>query len=165
MRNTAILKRLHLISLLVNSFFVLLRFLLFRSSCTRSTYLLYLCLSAPAFIIEFWFEKLGRPSYAPNGELKRSGDDLEAKGLTDYLFDVLYWTWGTSVMAAIFGDRGWWLWAVIPIYSVWAAYTTFGSMRQGIAGMAGQDDGGTSGAVSNRQKKIEKRGGQKVQYR
>ena len=127
--------------------------------------MLYFCLNAPAIIIEFWFERLGRPSHAPNGELKRSGDDLEAKGLTEYLFDVLYWTWGTLVFAIIFGDKAWWLWMAIPIYSVWAAYSTFGSMRQGMAGMAGQGSDGTNGAVSNRQKKIEKRGGQKVQYR
>jgi hypothetical protein len=55
----------------------------------------------------------------------------------------------------------------IPLYSVWLAYTTFGGIRQGMAGMAGAGDralaGGSEG--SNRQKKMEKRGGQRVQYR
>jgi len=55
----------------------------------------------------------------------------------------------------------------IPLYSVWLAYTTFGGIRQGMAGMAGAGDralaGGSEG--SNRQKKMEKRGGQRVRYR
>lgn len=54
----------------------------------------------------------------------------------------------------------------IPLYSVWLAYTTFGGMRQGMAGMAGAGDPVLAGSEgSNRQKKMEKRGGQRVQYR
>ncbi|KAL8858308.1 MAG: hypothetical protein Q9178_005171 [Gyalolechia marmorata] len=166
-RNTAILNRTHLISLAITIFFVLLRLLVFRASCTRATYLLYGFLSAPAFIIEFWFERIGRPVTTTNGELKKSGEDLEAKGLTDFMWDVLYWTWGCTATAGILGDKAWWGYIVIPVYSVWLAWTTFGGMKKGMAGMAG---GGSSadtadGAVSNRRKKQEKRGGQKVQYR
>jgi len=103
-RNAAVLRRLHLMSLGVNGLFILLRFILFRSSATRSTYLLYLSLSVPAFAIELWFERNSRPTYTTNGDLKRAGDDLEAKGLTDYMSDVLYWTWITTAAAAVFGD-------------------------------------------------------------
>ena len=53
---------------------------------------------------------------------------------------------------------------MVPLYSGWLAFTTFGSVKQGMAGLAGQS-GESTGAVSNRQKKLEKRGGQKVQYR
>ena len=162
-RNVAILNRLHLISLFLNSLFIILQFLIFRASVTRNTYLLYLILSAPAFVIEFWFENIGRPKYGQGGEVKRAGEDLEAKGLTEYMFDVLYWTWGTLAVSAVVGNKGWWLWTVVPVYSIWLAYTTFGSVRQGMAGLSGQGDEGT--AMSNRQKKMEKRGGQKVQYR
>ncbi|MCJ1400469.1 hypothetical protein MMC11_003675 [Xylographa trunciseda] len=166
-RNTAILKRIHLISLALNAFFLLLRSLLFRSSSTRVTYTLWIALSVPAFAIEFWFEKIGRPTGGANGEVKNSGQDLEAKGLTEYMFDVLYWSWGTTFLASVFGNRAWWMWAAIPLYSVWLAYSTFGSVRQGMAGLSGQKaEGETSdGATSNRQRKLEKRGGQKVQYR
>lgn len=166
-RNGAILNRAHLISLGFNMVFILIRFLLWRSSATRSTFLLYSLLSFPAFVIEFWFERIGRPTYAQSGELKRSGEDLEAQGLTEYLWDVLYWTWGCLGLATVLGNLAWWMWMAIPLYSVWLAYTTFGGMRQGMAGMAGAGDqalaGGSGG--SNRQKKMEKRGGQRVQYR
>jgi len=166
-RNSVILKNLHLFSLAANGLFILLRFFLFRSSCTRATYLLYFILSAPAFGIQFWFEKIGRPTQGPNGELQKSGDDLEAKGMTEYMFDVLYWSWGTVVVASFVGDKAWWMWLGIPLYSAYLGYTTFTGVRQGMAGMAGQGPDGASGnaATSNRQKKLEKRGGQKVQYR
>lgn len=104
---------------------------------------------------------------AANGELKRSGEDLEAKGLTEYMWDILYWTWGCTSIAAIFGEKAWWAYIVVPLYSVWLAWTTYGSMKQGITGMAG--GGGTGGMAneptSTRQKKLENRGGQKMQYR
>jgi hypothetical protein len=67
----------------------------------------------------------------------------------------------------IFGDRAWWLWTVIPLYSGWLAWTTFTGMRTGFAGMGDAVGQGGESAVaeSKRQKKLEKRGGQRVQYR
>jgi len=165
-RNTAILQRIHLASLIFNVLFIVLRFIVYRSSSTRSTYLLYFLLSTPAFVIEFWLEKIGRPRKGPNGELMSSGEDLEAKGLTEYMFDVLYWTFGTTFVASIFGDKAWWLWVAVPLYSAWLGYSTFGTVRQsmGMGGQGGSEEA-PNGAMSNRQKKLEKRGGQKVQYR
>jgi len=53
------------------------------------------------------------------------------------------------------------------VHSIWLAWTTFGGMRRGLAGMTGHGgaEGANGGGTSNRQKKMEKRGGQKVQYR
>ena len=166
-RNTAILRNLHLVSFAINAAFILLRFAIFRSSWTRATYILYLLFSAPALAIEVWFERNGRPQHLSDGQLKKTGDDLEAKGLTEYMFDVLYWSWGTTAVASVFGDKAWWMWLAIPLYSVWLAYSTFGSVRQGMAGIAGAggDAEAPASATSNRQKKMEKRGGQKMQYR
>ncbi|KAI9706475.1 MAG: hypothetical protein M1836_003481 [Candelina mexicana] len=170
-RNTSILNRAHLITLGIHALFIILRLLIFRSSATRTTSLLYIILSSPSLFIEFWFERIGRPTYSNQGstgaELRKSGEDLEAKGLTEYMWDVLYWTWGCVAAAAMFGDRAWWMWLIIPMYSAWLAYTTFGGMRQGMVGTAKVSDGVQPGAQggSNRQKKLEKRGGQKVQYR
>ena len=121
----------------------------------------------PAVAIEIWLERAGRPSISENGDVRRAGEDLEAKGLTEYLWDVLYWSWTCIVLSGCFGDKAWWLWIAIPIYSIYLANTTFGSMRQGMAGLSGaeQQNSAQATGTSNRQKKMEKRGGQKVQYR
>lgn len=60
----------------------------------------------------------------------------------------------------------------VPVYSAWLAYSTFGNVKQmfgaggGGGGGAGEmAEGTSSGAASKRQQKMEKRGGQKMQYR
>ncbi|CAF9938925.1 MAG: hypothetical protein ALECFALPRED_007927 [Alectoria fallacina] len=168
-RNTTVLNKAHLISLGNNVFFLLMRLLVYRATYTRKTLLLWVLLSSPAWVVEFWLEKIGRPTYAENGELKKSGEDLEAKGLTDFMWDLMYWTWACIAAASMVGDKAWWMYAVVPVYSTWMAATTVMGMRKGMAGMAGQGDGDSqeadAGGDSKRQKKLEKRGGQKVQYR
>ena len=166
-RNSTILKRLHLISLVINVLYIASRFLVFLPSSTRATYLLYIVFSIPAIAIEIWLEKIARPTYGPNGELQKPGEDLEAKGLIEYMCDVLYWTWGTVFLASVFGDKAWWLWTVVPSYSIWLAYSMFGSARQGVADLTGQgleESNANQTGTSNRRKKMEKRG-QKMQYR
>lgn len=56
----------------------------------------------------------------------------------------------------------------MPLYSAYLAYTTFAGARKSMAGFSGAgDDDSTQGVASGskRQQKLEKRGGQKVQYR
>ena len=146
-----------------------MRLLVYRSSYTRNTLLLWVLLSLPAWAVEYWLEKIGRPTYTENGELKRSGEDLDARGLTDFMWDLIYWTWACTAGAAVVGDKAWWMYVVVPVYSMWVASTTVMGMRNGMAGMAGQGDGSAqatdAGGDSKRQKKLEKRGGQKMQYR
>jgi len=127
----------------------------------------YTLFNAPALAIEFWFERIARPVHQ-DGDLKRAGEDLEAKGLTEWMWDVVYWTWGNIVLAALAGDWAWWLMLVPVAYSGWLAFTTFTGMRQGMGGLMGA--GGAEGqqsssAQSKRQAKLEARGGQKVRYR
>ena len=91
---------------------------------------------------------------------------MDAKGLTEFMWDVLYWTWACVAAAAILGDRAWWMYAVVPVYSLWMASSVVMNMRQGMAGMSGQGEGNGNGAgESKRQKKLEKRGGQRIQSR
>lgn len=85
--------------------------------------------------------------------------------MTEYMWDVMYWTWGCIGAVCVFGDRAWWLWVVVPLYSVWLAYTTFTGMRSGLAGMGGGAPDDTPVGESKRQKKMENRGGQRAQYR
>ncbi|KAF2103786.1 hypothetical protein NA57DRAFT_62647 [Rhizodiscina lignyota] len=167
-RNTQRLNITLVASLVIHGSFWLLRLLVFRKSFTRATLVRYVVLSAPSLIIQFWFERIARPSYGPSGEVRRSGEDLEAKGLTEWMWDVLYWTYGCIFLVSLLGDWAWWLWAIIPLYSAYLAYTTFTGARQSMAGLAGSgggDDGASASQGSKRQQKMEKRGGQKVQYR
>lgn len=111
---------------------------------------------------------MARPTYQ-DGELKRAGEDLEAKGLTEWMWDIEYWTWGNVVLVAILGDWAWWGMVVPVLYSIWSAWTTYTGVRQGMGGlMGGGDDGAQkqgAGGQSKRQAKMEKRGGQKMVYR
>ena len=105
-RNAAILQRTHLIALGVHGFHLLLRF-----TFVRRSFWAYLLLSFPSLLVQFWFERVGRPTYieGPNGkELKRAGEDLEAKGLTEWMWDVVYWSWGCIVITTLVGDWAWW---------------------------------------------------------
>jgi hypothetical protein len=105
-RNAAILQRTHLIALGVHGFHLLLRF-----TFVRRSFWAYLLLSFPSLLVQFWFERVGRPTYidGPNGrELKRAGEDLEAKGLTEWMWDVVYWSWGCIVLTTLVGDWAWW---------------------------------------------------------
>ncbi|KAL1861024.1 hypothetical protein Plec18167_003693 [Paecilomyces lecythidis] len=162
-RNTSLLLRTHITTLSLHAIFLLLHWLFNRP---RSL-LPYFIFTFPTLAIEFYLERLGRPKYNPaDGSLRSAGEDLGASGLTEYMWDVLYWTWGCMGAVCIFGDKAWWLWVVVPLYSVWLAWTTFTGMRSGLAGMGGAGAGDVGAAPeSKRQKKMEKRGGQRVQYR
>ena len=167
-KNTQTLNRTHLISLAVNTLYFLLRFFL----SLRRSLLLYILISLPALLIEFWFERIARPTYTSpsSGEkdLKRAGEDLEAKGLTEWMWDLVYWTWACVVLVTLFGDWAWWAWAAVPAYSGWLAWSTYTGARSGLGGMMGGTGGegaGGAGGQSKRQAKMEKRGGQKMVYR
>ena len=108
-KNAQTLNRTHLIALGVNAFYLLLSLLIFR----KRSLLKYFLLNGPALIFEFWFERVARPTYQ-DGELKRAGEDLEAKGLTEWMWDIEYWTWGNVVLVANLGDWAWWG-MVVPV--------------------------------------------------
>ncbi|RMZ90106.1 hypothetical protein DV736_g2668, partial [Chaetothyriales sp. CBS 134916] len=159
-RNTARLNQTHLISLILYSLFLVVALTLRRGSLSLQAYAV---LTTPALLIEFYLDRLARPAYNADGSLRRPGDDLGAAGVTEFLWDVLYWTWITVIAAAVFGNRAWWLYLVVPGYAIYAAVTTVSGLKGmlgGIGGAAG--DGGQ--AQSKRQKKMEARGGQKLRY-
>ncbi|KAL9622850.1 MAG: hypothetical protein Q9160_002776 [Pyrenula sp. 1 TL-2023] len=155
-RNASRLNNTHLISLTLNALFFVLHFTLNRPA----RLLPYMLFNTPAIVIEISLERLGRPSLHRDGSLRRAGEDLDAKGLTEYMWDILYWTWGCIGLACLLGDWAWWLYAVVPLYSAWLAWTTLGGIRNGLGGMQGDDM-----EDSKRQKKMEKRGGQRVVYK
>jgi hypothetical protein len=172
-RNTAKLNQTLYFTIAIHAFFLLLRLFVLRNLTTRSL-IKYLLLSTPSLLIQFWFERISRPTYTSptasspdsRGDLRSAGEDLEAKGLTEFLWDVLYWSWGCIVLAAALGDGVWWLWLVVPGYAAYLAWTTFMGARSGMKGMMGGEQAeGAGTATSKRQAKLEKRGGQRVAYR
>ncbi|KAK4861290.1 hypothetical protein LT330_004206 [Penicillium expansum] len=160
-RNGAVLSRTHLISAALHLLFLVLHFVFQRPRSLKP----YFFLAVPTLAIEYYLDRMGRPRYNEDGSLRSAGDDLNATGLTEYMWDVLYWTQGCIVAACLFNDRAWWLWAVIPLYSVYAAYTTIMGVKKGFAGMGGGDAGQEADAPKSKtQLKKEKRGST-VKYR
>lgn len=146
--NAATLNNLHLGTLIVNTLFFLSN-LLFR----RRSMLLYVLLSAPSFVCEYVLESSGRPKYvAGTHELRNSGEDLSAPGLTEYMFDVVWVTWASVVLVIFFGNWGWLLWAVVPAYGAFKGFGLLGAAR-GMAGMQQQQEGNAAPAVGNRKQR------------
>ncbi|EPE27977.1 hypothetical protein GLAREA_04768 [Glarea lozoyensis ATCC 20868] len=130
--NTASLNSLHIGTLSVHAIFLLFN-LLFR----RRSILVYIILSVPSLIAEFILESTGRPKYDPSTKaLKNSGEDLAAPGLTEYMFDVIWITWASLISVLVFGDWGWLLWAVVPVYGAYKGYGLLG-MARGLMGGGG----------------------------
>jgi len=149
----------------VHIVFLLLAFTLRRS--LRLTP--YLVLSAPALALEYWLESIARPQYDAQGNLKRAGEDLDAPGLTEFFWDIIYWTWINLITVVIFGNRAWWAYLVVPAYAGYSAFSTARGVKRmfggGMAGGGGEGDQSTQ-AQSKRAQKFEARGGQqKVRYR
>lgn len=128
--NAAALNNLHLSAAVVNGLFLAWHFL-FKS---RSL-LVYVLLSLPSFICQFTLEKAGRPSFdATTGALKSSGEDLAARGLTEYMWDVVWVTWACQVLVMLFGNWFWILWTIVPAYGAYQGYGLLGQAKQ-MAGM------------------------------
>lgn len=110
---------------------------------------------------------MSRPTPSETGEVKRAGEDLEAKGLTEWMWDIIYWTWGNVVLATLAGDWAWWAMLIVPMYSAWLAWGVFSGARGMMGGGAAQQQDPVAAAAgqSKRQAKMEKRGGQRVAYR
>ncbi|EQK98506.1 hypothetical protein G6O67_002227 [Ophiocordyceps sinensis] len=131
--NTATLNGLHLTSLAANCIFLLFHFLLARRSL-----LAYAILSVPAFICEYVLEVSGRPKYdAATKALKSSGEDMGARGLTEYMFDIIWVTWTCAALVVFVGNWGWVLWSIIPAYGAYLGSGLLGMGRQKMAEMQG----------------------------
>ncbi|KAK5190070.1 hypothetical protein LTR92_010051 [Exophiala xenobiotica] len=165
-RNAARLQQTHLITLAINSVFLLLRFTFRRSLSLKS----YVCFSLPGAIIEFYLDRVARPTYSADGTIRNGGEDLGAEGMTEFMWDVLYWTWINVILVIILGNRAWWLYLVVPGYAIYAGVTTASGLKGMLSGMSGAGAGGGAegegnASQSKRQAKMEKRGGQRVAYR
>lgn len=120
-RNTAALNQLHAISGAVFSVVLLLNWYFSRS--VRPLFFM----SVPAAAIEYVLEKTGRPTFS-GGQLVRSGSDLSQSGLTEYMHDVIYFTWICAILSVVIGNKAWYLYLVIPVF---ATYKAFQLMKAG----------------------------------
>lgn len=123
----------------------------------------------PALGLEYWLESIARPQFDAQGNLRKAGDDLDAPGLTEFFWDVIYWTWINLVAVLVLGNRAWWFYLVVPAYAGYAAFATARGVKGmfgGLAGSAGEEEETTQAAQSKRQQKMEAKGGQqKMRYR
>jgi len=127
--NITTLNNLHIGTLTANALFLLFN-LLFR----RRSLIAYTLFSIPCIVAEFALEKTGRPKFdAATKALKTSGEDLAAPGLTEYMFDVIWITWASLISVMLFGNWGWILWSVLPVYGAYKGYGLFG-MAKGMMG-------------------------------
>ncbi|KAI1807982.1 DUF788-domain-containing protein [Daldinia bambusicola] len=146
--NAAALKNLHTGTLIINTLFVLFNFIIKKRSI-----LLYVILSIPSFICEYFLEASGRPRYDPSTKaLQRAGEDMSAPGLTEYMFDVIWVTWASVVLVMLFGNWGWLLWTVVPAYGAFKGYGLLGAAR-GMAGMQGQQPSNAVPVAGNRKQR------------
>ncbi|KAK7940858.1 uncharacterized protein PG986_013245 [Apiospora aurea] len=147
--NADALKNLHLGTLILHSLFVLSN-ILFR----RRALLPYILLSIPSFICEYVLERTGRPKFDPATKALRSaGEDLSAPGLTEYMFDVIWVTWGAIVSVIFFGNWGWLLWLAVPIYGAIKGYSLLGAARGMASGMQQQPPDAAAPALGNRKQR------------
>ncbi|KAI5781214.1 hypothetical protein EDC01DRAFT_666767 [Geopyxis carbonaria] len=164
--NAATLNKTHMITASIHVLFIIYR-LLFRGGSWKK----YILISLPSLVLEFYLERLGRPVFNGN-ELKKAGEDMAAKGVTEYCWDIVYVTWIVLGLVGIAGEWAWWIAAIVPLYGAFLAWTTYSDMRKGIMpgmpkpmGAEGEEGEAAAGGQSKRQKKLEKRGGQQVKYR
>jgi hypothetical protein len=161
-RNASRLRSTHTTTLTLHIVFLLASQTL-RYNLSLKRYILF---TLPALLIEAYLHILAQPTHAPDGTIRSGGSDLAEKGLTEFMWDVVYWTWINMLIVGVVGNWGWWFYGVVPCYAVYcvvgAARGVRGLLGGGAAG-GGEGDGAAAG--SKRQAKMEKRGGQRVAYR
>lgn len=129
--NISSLNNLHIGTLTINALFILFNVLFKRRSL-----LAYALFSIPCLVAEFILETTGRPKFDPNTKaLKSSGEDLAAPGLTEYMFDIIWVTWLSLICVILFGNWGWVVWSVVPVYGAYKGYGLLG-MARGMMGGA-----------------------------
>lgn len=126
------LNNLHYGTLFVNALFCLFHFLV-RS---RSMWA-YVLLSVTPWVIEWFLERNSRPQFDQSGKMVSAGEDLSAPGLTEYMFDIIWMHWLSLLAVVIFGNWGWLVFAIVPIYGL---YKGFG-LLSGARGMMGGGQG------------------------
>ena len=101
--------------LAVNLTFILIRLVLRRSTSTWTLYIMYALSAGLAGWLQFQLEFVGRPTFGNKGEVIKTGSDLGQSGLTEYMFDVLYLTWGIQILVAFTTTYAWFLYLLVTL--------------------------------------------------
>ncbi|KAI9278301.1 hypothetical protein BDA99DRAFT_491777 [Phascolomyces articulosus] len=153
--NDRILDNLRKGFMIVHLLFIGYRIIYNWDTFTTGTLVLYMLTTGVSMFMYSTLETTGRPYYDATGTLIKSGEDMNAEGLTAYMFDIIYVTWFTQVMVALVSYKFWYTFLVIPGY---AAYKVFPMLMTYLrqykeAGITPQEEG----SKSKRQAKMEKR--------
>jgi hypothetical protein len=100
-------------ALTINLLFILLRLFLRRKSTTYTLYIMYFLSASLAVWLQLQLEFVGRPKFDVRGGVVDPGSDLAQKGMTEYMFDVLYLTWGIQVLVATTTGWAWFLYLLV----------------------------------------------------
>ncbi|RLV93148.1 Late endosome and vacuole interface protein 10 [Spathaspora sp. JA1] len=161
--NTKTLNQLHMISAGVNVLVILAIFILHRPA----SFLPWLLLSIPSFVLQYNLESSGRPQYVKEkgyDKLVKSGQDIHQQGgLFEYFFDVVYLTWLFDLLMIIFGsNKVWWGYLIIPGFACFKLYGIVSpflkkSQPQQQAAPATEEATTSTSGKSKRQQKLEAR--------
>jgi len=150
----------------INGFYVLWRGLLFWKTFTFSTLLAYAATSGLTFYLYKVLKAAGTPQYNSDGSILSGGDDLNAEGLTAYMFDIIYITWFVHITTAVISSKFWYTYIVIPVYAVFKLWPFVAPYLKS-SGSNEEEKESAGPAKSKRQAKLEERAkkGQNVKYR
>ncbi|KAI8344542.1 hypothetical protein BC941DRAFT_408895 [Chlamydoabsidia padenii] len=160
--NTKTLTNLQLGLLSVNAVYLLWRIIYHWSSLTKTEGFFYILTTGLTLLFYSILKSSGTPSYTADGTLRSSGDDLNAEGLTAYMFDIIYITWFVDITTAFISSKFWYTYLVIPGYALYKGLPFIMSFL-GRGGNNSESDNVDQSGKSKRQQKMEKRGG-KVKY-
>lgn len=159
------LKEIHLLSGAINALTIAAIFIFKRPA----NYLPYLILSIPLVLSQIVIEKSGRPVYGPDKRLARTPMDLSQAGLTEYLFDVIYFTLICDLLVIVLGsNKVWYLYLAIPGFAGYKIFTLvsygrnlLGGGKPAVEPQAAEEAQPQEEVKSKRQQKLEARGGKK----
>lgn len=144
--------------LAVNIFYFLWRVVFYWSTFGFSHFLLYASTAGVTLYLYNVLYTIGNPSYAADGSLLKSGDDINGEGVVAYFFDIIYVTWFVHVSTALFSDRFWWVMMVIPAYAIYKGWGFVSPFLFGGGAAAGEaESDAAGGGESKRQQKMQKR--------
>ncbi|SCU83472.1 LADA_0C11650g1_1 [Lachancea dasiensis] len=161
--NVQALKQLHTVLGGVLSL-VLLR-LVFSS---KKRWFWMVILHLPAAACTYMLEKNGRPRFDSSGHVVREGMDLAQKGLTEWMFDIVYLTLLADSGVVVFNTmKFWYVMLLVPVYIGYKLKGIAGPMLGGNNNARAPSESSTAPAAETKSKRQAKRekNGDKVRYK